>query len=106
LSFESELKKGNFVISECPHCKVIVWPPSDYCNQCLSENSWRGCSRIGRIIEFSKKESTYFCVVEIEQSIRIIGEVISGIPKTDGKVKVIGCGIENNNYFFKMAIVE
>jgi len=102
LNFESELKKGKFLISECNHCKKIVWPPSEFCNQCLNENSWRKCSPIGTIIEFSKKENKYFCVAKFENSIKIIGEIVSGIPKVNGVVEIVDCGIMNNNYFFKM----
>ena len=106
MNFETELKKGNFLISECNHCKIIVWPPSEFCNQCLKENSWRKCSRMGRIIEFSKKEDIYFCVAEIENSIKIIGEIISGIPEINRKVNIVDCGIANNNYFFKMSVLD
>ena len=97
---------GNFVISECPHCKEIVWPPSEICNRCLNENSWRECSRIGKIVEFSKKGNNYFCVAEIEHSIKLIGEIVSGTPKTDGKVKIVSCGIDNSDYFFKMVVMD
>jgi len=106
MNFETELKKGNLVISECNECKKIVWPPSEFCNQCLKENSWRNCSRTGKIIEFSKKEDTYFCVVEIENSIKIIGEVISGTPNIGKQVNITKCGIANNNYFFKMDVLD
>ena len=102
MNFEVELKKGNFIISECNFCEKIIWPPSEFCNQCLKENSWRNCSRLGKIIEFSKKDNSYFCVAELENSIKIIGEIISGTPTNGGKVKVTDCGIENNIYFFKM----
>ena len=106
MNFELELKKGNFPISECKHCKIIVWPPSEFCNQCFNENSWRECSREGKIIEFSKKENVYFCVVEIENSIRIMGEIVSGIPKTNGVVKMIDCGVINNDHFFKFMVID
>ena len=75
MNFESELRNGNFLISECNHCKKIVWPSSEFCNQCLGRNSWRKCSRTGKIIEFSKHKETYFCVVVIENSIKLIGEI-------------------------------
>lgn len=106
MNFESELRKGNFLLSECSYCKIIVWPPSEFCSQCLKESSWRECSRVGTIIEFSRKENTYFCVTEIENSIKIMGEIISGVPKIRGQIKVVDCGIANNNYFFKMIVVE
>jgi uncharacterized OB-fold protein len=104
LNFKEALNKGNFLISECEFCKKIVWPPSEFCNQCLNENSWRKCSRIGTIIEFSKKEKTYFCVAKFENSIQLIGELISGTPKKNGGVEIVECGITNNNYFFKMIV--
>jgi len=35
--FETELKAGNFVTSECSYCNRIVWPPSDYCDNCFKD---------------------------------------------------------------------
>jgi len=106
MNFELELKRGNFLLSECNHCKKIVWPPSEFCNQCLGKNSWRKCSNMGKILEFSKKENIYFCVAEIENSIKIIGEIVSGIPKIDQPIKIIDCGIVDNNYFFKIRVLD
>ena len=42
--FEEELKMGNFVTSECKHCDKIVWPPSDYCDNCFRDVNWRKVS--------------------------------------------------------------
>ena len=106
MNFESELKKGNFLISECTHCNKIVWPSSEFCDQCLNENSWRKCSSVGKIIEFSKKENTNFCVAEFENSIKIIGEIVLGVPKIGKQVNIIDCGITNECYFFKMNILD
>jgi len=106
MNFELELKKGNFFISECNQCKKIVWPPSEFCNQCLNQNSWRKCSNTGKIIEFSKQKETYFCVAIIENAIKIMGEIISGRPKIDKQVNIIDCGINNNDYFFKMKVLD
>jgi len=106
MNFESELKKGNFLISECNHCEKIVWPSSEFCNLCLGKNSWRKCSCTGKIIEFSKQEKTYFCVAIIENSIKIIGEITSGRPKIGEEVNIIDCGIVDDNYFFKMKVLD
>ena len=106
MNFESELKKGNFIISKCNHCRKIVWPPSEFCDQCLNENIWKKCSGTGKIIEFSKKGNTYFCVAEIEKSIKIIGEIAFGIPEIGKQITIVDCGITNNNYFFKMKILD
>ena len=106
MNFESELKKGNFLISECTQCKKIVWPPSEFCDQCLDKNTWRKCSSEGKIIEFSKKENIYFCVAEIENSLKIMGEIVSGTPKIGQEVSIVECGIENDDYFFKMQTLD
>jgi hypothetical protein len=61
---------------------------------------------VGKIIEFSKKENTYFGVVEIENSIKIMGEIVSGSPEIGQQVNIIDCGIINDNYFFKMKVLD
>ncbi|MDH3677860.1 MAG: zinc ribbon domain-containing protein [Nitrosopumilus sp.] len=106
MNFESELKKGNFLISECPQCKKTTWPPSEFCNQCLGNNTWRKSSGMGIIIEFSKKENIYFCVAEIEDSIKIMGEIDSGVPEIGSQICIINCGITNGNYFFKLKLLD
>ena len=106
MNFESELRSGNFLISECNLCKKIIWPSSEFCNQCLGRNSWRKCSRTGKIIEFSKYKETYFCVAVIENSIKLIAEITSGSPKIGKDVDIIDCGIVNDNYFFKMKVLD
>jgi len=52
--FETELKAGNFVTSECSYCEKIVWPPSDYCDYCFKEVNWRKVSENGTIVELSR----------------------------------------------------
>jgi len=64
--FETELKAGNFVTSECSYCKKIVWPPSDYCDYCFKEVNWRKVSENGTIVELSRKENDVFCITEFE----------------------------------------
>jgi len=83
--FETELKAGNFVTSECSYCKKIVWPPSDYCDNCFNDVTWRKVSLYGKIIEWSKKGNDVFCISEFENTIRIIG-------KLDIKNKTLGSG--------------
>ena len=73
--FESELKTGNFVTSECNHCNRVVWPPSDYCDNCFQKVNWRKISKNGTIIELSKKENDVFCISEFENKIRIMGKL-------------------------------
>ena len=106
MTFDTELKKGNMVISDCTSCKKITWPPSEICNQCLEKTSWRKCSNLGKIIEFSKHNDIYFGIVEFEKGFRIIGTIIGGIPATNKTVEVIDCGISDNDYSLKMKIIE
>ena len=83
--FDIELKKGNFVTSKCNYCTKIVWPPSNYCNNCFNCVTWRKVSLYGKIIEWSKKGNDIFCISEFENTIRIIG-------KLDTKNKTLGSG--------------
>ncbi len=106
MKFESELKKGNFFLSECPNCKKIVWPPSEYCDQCLQEVIWRKSSGVGKILEFSKQNEQIFCVVEIENAVRLMGKIISGNPEIGKKVIIADCNIENENNVVKMKVLE
>jgi hypothetical protein len=44
---------------------------------------------LGKIIEFSKKESTYFGLIEIDDGIRVLGEISSiSIPEIDQSVRM------------------
>ena len=100
--FENELKEGNFVTSECHKCEKIVWPPSDYCDNCFGNVSWRKISENGEIIEWSKKGNDIFCISEFENTIRIIGK-LDGKDKTirSGKsVKLSNCSMNDKCKFF------
>ena len=99
MSFESELFQGKFCIPECTICKKIVWPPSEFCNHCLGQVSLKKGDFEGKIIEFSKQNEEYFCIVEFENIIRIIAK-ISHIPEIGQTVKISKCGISNQSYFF------
>ena len=89
--FESELKTGNFVTSECNHCNRVVWPPSDYCDNCFQKVNWRKISKNGTIIELSKKENDVFCISEFENKIRIMGKLDAQIDmvKPGQRVKLL-----------------
>lgn len=73
--FEQELKNNNFICSECPKCKKLVWPPSEYCNKCFGEVIWRQISRNATLLEYSSKNGEYFCMAELEGQIRIMGTI-------------------------------
>ncbi|MCE9653385.1 MAG: zinc ribbon domain-containing protein [Nitrosarchaeum sp.] len=105
MNFESELKKGKLIIPECNHCNKIVWPPSEFCNQCFNEVSWRTGSSKGKIIEFSKQNDNYFGLIEIENSIRVLGKISSGIPNLGQHVKIEKCGIKDGSYYFEFLLI-
>jgi uncharacterized protein len=105
--FESELAKGVFMIPQCLSCKDIVWPPSVYCNHCLGKVNWKKSEGIGKIVEYSKTDDTFFCLAEFEEKIRIMGKlnVNSGIPEIGKNVKMDSCRVEGNNYNFTMRLI-
>ena len=105
--FESELKHGRFVVSECPKCKIIVWPPSNFCNKCFEEVTWRNSLSTGKLLEFSKKDSNSFGIAEFEEKIRIIGtlKTKNKEPKIGQKVKLESCSKTDNNYVFVMSLI-
>lgn len=103
MSIEAELEKGNFVVGQCTECKKTVWPPADYCNRCLGIVSVKKGPQKGKVMEFSKQDDNYFCLVEFEREVRIIGKFLHGMPRKDQAVKVERCGISGGSYFFEFA---
>ena len=93
------------MISECLYCKKIVWPTSEFCNQCFKKTQWRKSSGLGKILEFSKKDETYFCLTEIENSIKMIGKLLSGTPNVGDNICITECGITNDNVDIKIKIL-
>ena len=59
----------------------------------------------GKIIEFSKQNNNYFCLVEIENTIKVMGKISSGIPNVGQHVKIERCGIKDDNYYFEMSLI-
>jgi len=100
--FENELKNGKFVCSECPKCNKLVWPPSDFCNVCFGSVKWRQVSRNGKLVEFSKKDNTIFCIAEFENTIRIMGELEtrSKIPSAGQDLELVKCNYADKEEFF------
>ncbi len=98
--FEKELKEGNFVCGECPNCKNIVWPPSEYCSACLGGVIWRGASRSGTLIEYSRKNGEWFGMAEFEGKIRILGTIMSdNEPRVGQKLRLEKCGYDEGERF-------
>ena len=100
--FENELKDGRFVCSECTNCNHLVWPPSDFCNICFSKVRWRQVSRSGKLIEFTNKDGVIFCIAEFENTIRIMGELETGIkiPSIGQDLDLVQCNYDDTEKFF------
>ena len=75
--FNEELKKGVFQICYCQKCNHTIWPPKDNCPACHNDSNWKKSNNIGKIVEFSKNNSLYFGIVELEDGIRILGKILS-----------------------------
>ena len=101
MSFESKLGEGKFCIPECAECKKIVWPPSDICSYCFGNVNLKEGDFEGKIIEFSRQKDQFFCMVEFENTIRVMAK-ISETPEIGKNVKILKCGITNGNYFFQV----
>ena len=93
---------GNFITSECNYCDKIVWPPSNYCDNCFKEVNWRKVSENGTVIELSKKEDDVFCITEFENKIRVMGKLDAKIDmvKPGQTVKLSKCSHNGKNSFF------
>lgn len=92
-----------FMVPQCDSCKIIVWPPSNFCSNCLGDITWKKAPRIGRILEFSKQDKVYFCLVEMKDSFCIIGKVTLGIPKVGQSIKLEK--YRQNDSYFEMTLL-
>jgi uncharacterized OB-fold protein len=101
MNFETRLSEGKFCIPECTKCKKIVWPPTEFCNYCFGEVSLKDGIFVGKILEFSRQNEQDFCLVEFEDTIRIMAK-ISQRPEIGQAVKISKCGIIDGNYFFEV----
>lgn len=98
--FEAELKNGRFAVSECPRCQKVIWPPSEFCTHCFGNTVWRTINESGTLVEYSSKDGKMFCMVEFENSIRIMGTLHSiKVPATGQKVKIASCGFDKSPQF-------
>jgi uncharacterized OB-fold protein len=97
-SFESELRKGRFVVYQCTKCGKIMWPPSDSCSSCFGNVLVRDVQNSGTIIECSAKDGRKFCIAEFE-GVRIMGTISSPDPKPGQKIKIASCGFDKQPWF-------
>ena len=102
--FEEKLKNCVFVISFCQKCKKPIWPPSNNCDVCHNTSSWKTASKIGEIIEFSKKNADYFALIENSDGIKILGGIVGKTqPKIGQSVKLEKCSFNGSpKFIFKL----
>ena len=84
--FEDQLEKGIFQICYCKNCNNTIWPPKEICHICDNETDWKKSTNLGKIIEFSKKESMYFGLIEIDEGIRVLGDISSRLTPEIGQL--------------------
>jgi uncharacterized OB-fold protein len=101
MNFEDELTKGNFTIPECSSCKKIIWPPTEFCDVCHNKTCLKTGQFTGKIIEYSKQNEEYFCMVEFLDSFRLIAKK-KDKPENGQIVKISKCGISEGSYFFQV----
>ena len=93
--FESELKKGRFVVGQCTKCQKTMWPPNDFCGFCFGVLSWRAIKEPGVLVEYSAKDGKIFAMAEFEGSIRVMGIIANDIDLKPGqKIRVASCGFD------------
>jgi len=85
----NDKSNNDFVASECTQCLCIVWPPSEYCNNCFSKTNSKMISKIGKLLEFSKDGNNFFGIVEFDEQIRV-----TGIIKTEQSNLEVGQSIK------------
>ena len=88
--FEEQLEEGIFQICYCENCNNALWPSKEICHVCHEKTNWKKSMNVGTIIEFSKKDSTYFGLIEIDHGIRVLGEIsCSSEPNIGQSVKMV-----------------
>jgi len=99
--FEQQLEQGIFQICYCKNCNNTIWPPKEICHICHNKANWKKSTNFGKIVEFSKKESTYFGLIEIDDGIRVLGNISSvSVPKVDQLVRMNVSFNSKPNYSF------
>ena len=99
--FEEQLEQGIFQICYCKKCNNTIWPPKEFCHRCYQKSDWKKSTNIGKILEFSKKASMYFGLIEIDNGIRILGDITSAsTPKIGQSVRMNVSFNSKPNYSF------
>ena len=82
MNFDESISNGVFAIPWCSLCNTATWPPSESCHICHENITSKPSTGCGRIIEYSKDDQGYFCIVEFEPTVRIMCRILGkGIPE-------------------------
>ena len=93
------MKQGIFQISYCERCNDKIWPTKEICHVCFKKCKWKKSANIGKIIEFSKKDSTYFGLVEIDYGIRIMGKISSSSTPETGQIVTMNASFDSKPHY-------
>ncbi len=99
--FEEGVQNNQFVCSECAKCNALVWPPNEFCSMCFGKVHWRQVSKKGKLVEYSKEKNTFFCIAEFEKSIRIMGQLETGLksPQIGQDLELVLCSQKGKEKF-------
>jgi uncharacterized OB-fold protein len=94
------IRKGEFKVYVCSSCKKKIWPPFQYCPECLSKANLEDIEKIGILLEFTisyvKNMEGIFGIVDIS-GIRLLGSIFGHPLRCGMKVKMIRCGISSDD---------
>lgn len=51
-------------VSRCTRCGLVSWPPAGHCSGCLARTEPADGPRTGVVVEYSRRDGTYFCVAD------------------------------------------
>ena len=72
----------------------ILWPTRDLCYICNQRTQWKESSNVGKIIEFSKKNSSYFGMIELNEKIRLMGKILSKDKPEIGQIVTMNASFD------------
>ena len=99
--FFENLKNHKMIYQKCNHCGNLRWPSAFLCPRCLSEEyseyEVKGTGTINSIVKFIKPfspsvadKAPYFVAqIDLDEGIRILGNILNDDAKIGDKVKVV-----------------
>ncbi len=101
--FAENLRKEKFLVPVCTVCKAKSWPPSPFCQKCLSRTVFRKVKTEGILQEFAtsfvRDHEGVFGIVDMD-GIKIIGSFATDKLQKGMQVKMTRCGIKSGTPFY------